>query len=99
VPAVDLAAFAERVLDITRTAHAGPFSHKTPIGLIYDVYGQRHADAGSLEDFKRRLLAASTAGHLALLPLDDPGALEAGSRARSEIVTATERLHFVQRGE
>jgi hypothetical protein len=93
----ELAAFADRVRDITRTAHAGRFAHKTPIAHVYDVYGGLHADAGSLDAFKQRLLAAATAGHLALLPLDDPTAMDEHHRHRCEIVTPTERLHFVQR--
>ena len=90
---------ARPVIDITRTAHGGPFRHKTPIALIYDVYGRRHDDAGPLDTFKQRLLAAAAAGHLALLPLDDPSALDDTNRRRSELVTPTERLHFVERGD
>lgn len=95
----DLTAFAARVLDITRTAHAGPFSHKTPIAHVYDTYGRRHGDAGSLDSFKHRLLRASNAGHLALLPLDDSTTMDATTRERSEIPTPTGRLHFIERDQ
>ncbi|MEO0974331.1 MAG: hypothetical protein AAFX85_14665, partial [Pseudomonadota bacterium] len=89
--------FAHRVLAITRTAHTGPFAHKTPIAHVYDTYGRHHSDAGTLEHFKQRLLKASSAGHLALLPLDDATSMDALMRQRSEIVTPTGLLHFVER--
>lgn len=93
----DIASFASRVLDITRTAHTGPFAHKTPIAHVYNIYGRRHSDAGALDHFKQRLLDASNAGHIALLPLDDSTTMDAAMRERSEITTPTGHLHFVER--
>lgn len=90
--------FAQHVVNIARTAHTGPFGHKTPVDHIYDEYGRRHADAGTLTEFKARLLQASHAGLLALLPLDDPRALDAATRERSEITVPSGALHFVERG-
>ena len=90
--------FAQHVVNIAQTAHTGPFAHKTPVGHLYDEYGRRHADAGTLSQFKQRLLQASKAGLLALLPLDDPRAMDASARERSEIAVASGALHFVERG-
>ncbi|MEO0420690.1 MAG: hypothetical protein AAF184_00015 [Pseudomonadota bacterium] len=90
--------FAQHVVNIARTAHTGPFGHKTPVDHVYDEYGRRHADAGTLAQFKARLLKASHAGLLALLPLDDPRALDAATRERSEIAVPSGALHFVERG-
>ncbi|MEM9383867.1 MAG: hypothetical protein AAGA68_02320 [Pseudomonadota bacterium] len=90
--------FAQHVVNIARTAHAGPFGHKTPVDHVYDEYGRRHADAGTLAQFKARLLQASHAGLLALLPLDDPRALDTATRERSEITVPSGALHFVERG-
>lgn len=89
--------FAQHVANIAQTAHRGPFAHKTPVDHIYDEYGRRHADAGTLAEFKQRLLQASHAGLLALLPLDDPKALDEIARERSAIAVPGGALHFVER--
>lgn len=94
-----VAEFAKRVTLVTAEIATPPFTHKTAIAQVYDAYGRRYADAGDMGAFKQRLVDAYRAHELTLLPLDDPNGLDKAIRVRSEIVTRTERLHFVQRQE
>jgi hypothetical protein len=83
-------AFARRVNAVADVAN-------TPIAAVYESYGERFDDAGTIDAFKTRLLGAARAGHVALLPVDEFTALDDNTRRRSEIVTPTSRLHLVAR--
>jgi hypothetical protein len=96
-PDPDLRAFAERVKQLAAATATPPFSHKAAISQLYDAYGRKFSDAGGLDAFKARLLAAHNASLIDLLPLDDPKSLDAQTRARSEIKTGRKDLHFVDR--
>lgn len=92
-----LKAFAERVKQLASATVTPPFSHKAAISQLYDAYGRNFSDAGGLDAFKARLLAAHNASFIDLLPLDDPKSLDPQTRARSEIKTERRNLHFVDR--
>jgi hypothetical protein len=92
-----LIAFSERVKQLASATATPPFSHKVAVSQLYDAYGRKFSDAGGLDDFKTRLLAAHNASLIDLLPLDDPKSLDPQTRARSEIKTERRDLHFVDR--
>jgi hypothetical protein len=92
----DVPAFVAKVQTIADRLSTPPFAHKVAIAQIYDVYGREHRDAGSIETFKSRLLAANGDG-LVLYRLDDPDAIEAALRERSRIDTRYGQYHFVGR--
>lgn len=93
----DLEDFAARVRSIVAETSTPPFSTRAAIAQVYDAYGLKFADAGSLKDFKRRLLIAMRVEQLSLSRLDDPRALDKSLARRSEIETRSGGLHFVDR--
>ena len=94
--------FAEQINEIARDVETsipggGKFAHKASIAEIYDAYGRKQPDAGSLAEFKARLLDAHNKGEIDLLPLDDPKSMDPALRARSAIKTEYNEYHFVDR--
>ncbi|MBU6407848.1 MAG: hypothetical protein KGS44_12045 [Alphaproteobacteria bacterium] len=94
--------FAEQINEIARDVETsipggGKFAHKASIAEIYDAYGRKQPDAGSLAAFKARLLDAHNKGEIDLLPLDDPKSMDPALRARSAIKTEYNEYHFVDR--
>jgi len=82
--------FAGQINEIARSVETsipggGKFAHKASIAEIYDAYGRKQPDAGSLAAFKARLLDAHNKGEIDLLPLDDPKSMDPALRARSAI--------------
>lgn len=93
----ELPAFARNVQTVADRLSTPPFSQEVAIGQVYDAYGRDHRDAGTLDEFKARLLKANAARLLVLYRLDEPGALDAELRNRSQIETQRGRYHFVAR--
>jgi len=91
------AAFAKSVQALAERLSTPPFSHKVAIAQVYDAYGREHRDAGSLESFKEKLLAAHDDNLITLHPLDAPRALDDDLRERSRIETRYGWYYFVAR--
>jgi hypothetical protein len=92
---VGLAAFAQRVQQVASGLATPPLTDAVSIAQVYDAYGGQHADAGGLEAFKERLLAASTRGLLELRTLDEPRVLDNETRVRSELQGRNRRYHLI----
>lgn len=92
-PAVD--SFAERVKGVARTLSTPPFQGKVAIAQVYDDYGRKHPDAGSLESFKNRLVAAAKARALNLSRLDLPEHMNSELRSRSRTAWGSDEVHFI----
>jgi len=90
-------AFAKSVQALAERLSTPPFSHKVAIAQVYDAYGREHRDAGSLESFKEKLLAAHDDNLITLHPLDAPRALDDDLRERSRIETRYGWYYFVAR--
>ena len=86
-------AFAQRVLTVAKDLETPPFRGQVAIDQVYDAYGRVYADAGSLDDFKRRVLQAAMEEKLdltranLLAQLPDPD--------RSEIRWGRDTVHLV----
>jgi len=91
-------AFASNVQALADKLSTPPFSNKIAIAQIYDAYGREHRDAGSLDTFKEKLLAAHKEGLLKLRALDEPQAMDQDLRERSLIKTRYGWYYFVARG-
>lgn len=96
-PDEDLPSFARNVQAVANDLSTPPFSQEVAIGQVYDAYGRGHRDAGMLDEFKARLLKANAARLLVLYRLDEPGAIDAELRNRSQIETERGRYHFIAR--
>jgi len=92
------AAFASNVQVLADKLSTPPFSNKVAIAQVYDAYGREHRDAGSLDTFKEKLLAAHKKGLLKLRALDEPQAMDQELRERSLIKTRYGWYYFVARG-
>jgi len=90
-------AFAKSVQALADRLSTPPFSNKVAIAQVYDAYGREHRDAGSLESFKGKLLAAHDDNLITLHPLDAPRALDDDLRERSRIETRYGWYYFVAR--
>ena len=90
--------FAQRVQTLTESLTTPPLSRAVAIAQVYDAYGRDYPDAGSLAEFKQRLLSAHKARLLKLQNLDEPDALEQALRKRSEIQGEQSRYHLILRG-
>jgi hypothetical protein len=96
-PEEELAVFARHVQAVADRLSTPPFSREVAISQVYDAYGRDHRDAGTLDEFKARLVNANAARMLVLYRLDEPGALDAELRNRSQVETQRGRYHFVAR--
>ena len=90
--------FASNVLGVAKATETKPFRTKAAISDVYDNYGKKHADAGSMDSFKARLLQSHNAGHLTLLPMENPGAIAAETVKRSAMKTQDGTVHMIHRG-
>lgn len=93
----DLAGFAQRVQALASAMTTPPLSDAVAIAQVYDAYGRQHADAGTLEVFKARLLTCQGKRLLDLRTLDRPEALERELRTRSEIQSRYRNFHLIGR--
>lgn len=89
--------FAARVL--TAAAKIGRPGTNVAIFSIYSAYGVDNADAGSLESFKSRLVAAAKARDLDLARCDMVQALGRELRDLSATQYGGEDLHYVETPE
>lgn len=89
--------FAARVLDVTRSIvrQGSRFGSNVPIADVYDAYGRDHADAGSLADFKSRLVAAAERRELSLSRIDLPELMSQDLRERSATRYGFDDRHLV----
>lgn len=93
----DLAAFAERVQQVTDRLTTPPLSDAVAIAQVYDEYGREHTDAGSFETFKSRLLDAQGKRLLGMRTLDRPETIDRDLRKRSEIKSEFRTFHLIAR--
>jgi hypothetical protein len=84
--------FAERVKEVARLLSTPPFQGRVAIAQVYDEYGRAHPDAGSLESFKQRLVAAAKARSLDLSRLDLPEHMSGELRNRSKTQWGSDEL-------
>jgi hypothetical protein len=87
--------FGERVKTVARTLNTPPFQGRVAIAQIYDEYGRHHPDAGSLANFKERLITAARARKLDLSRLDLPEHMDRDLRERSHTPWDSGAVHFV----
>ncbi|ABS70065.1 hypothetical protein Xaut_4854 (plasmid) [Xanthobacter versatilis] len=87
--------FAARVLEVAAKLTTPPFLGHVSIAQVYDAYGWEFPDAGALQSFKERLVAAASANRLQLARLDMPEHMDAILRMRSETAWGRDRAHFV----
>ena len=87
--------FVQRVRAVARGLHTPPFEGRVAIAQVFDAYAEQHDDAGSLEDFKERLVSAARARQLDLSSLDLPEYMTAELRERSATSWGEEHMHFV----
>jgi len=87
--------FAERVKDVAQSLSTPPFQGRVAIAQVYDAYGRRHPDAGSLESFKQRLVHAAKARAIDLSRLDMPERMSDELRHRSKTQWGSDEVHFV----
>ncbi|MDQ0503778.1 hypothetical protein [Xanthobacter agilis] len=98
VNGADGAGFAERVRQVAAALTTPPFQGRVAIAQVYDAYGREHPDAGSLQSFKARLIAAAYANLLELGRLDMPERMDRDLRLRSEAAWGRDCVHFVITG-
>jgi hypothetical protein len=91
----DIDGFATRVKDVAGRLSTPPFQGRVAIAQVYDEYGRVHPDAGSLANFKERLVSAAKARELDLGRLDMPERMDRDLRLRSEAQWGTDHVHFV----
>jgi hypothetical protein len=87
--------FAARVKEVAKSLSTPPFQGRVAIAQVYDAYGRVHADAGSLVNFKDRLVTAAKERQLELGRLDLPERMEQDLRLRSEAPWGADSVHFV----
>jgi hypothetical protein len=87
--------FAKKVLDVAAELRTPPFDGSVAIAQVYDAYGEQHDDAGTLADFKRRLVAAAKRRELSLQRLDLPDLMSLDLRERSQTPLDNDVVHFV----
>lgn len=94
----DPARFAEAVVAAARGTTTGRFGeNKVFVAHVWrELLAARHAAPEELDDFKRRLVRANTAGLLQLSRADLAGAHDAADVRASEIEFLGERFHFVR---
>lgn len=94
-PSGDAAGFAARVQAVAEALTTPPFQGRVAIAQVYDAYGRVHPDAGSLQSFKERLVAAAFKQLLQLGRLDLPERMDRDLRLRSEAPWGRDLVHFV----
>jgi hypothetical protein len=87
--------FAARVKEVAGSLSTPPFLGRVAIAQVYDAYGKIHADAGTLDSFKTRLVTAAKERKLDLSRNDMPERMDKELRRRSEAVWGTDEVHFV----
>lgn len=87
--------FAGRVTEVAQALTTPPFQGRVAIAQVYDAYGRAFPDAGSLQSFKERLIAAAFARQLELGRLDMPEYMDKELRQRSEAAWGRDFVHFV----
>jgi hypothetical protein len=87
--------FARNVLDVAGNLTTPPFDGRVAISQLYDAYGKRYADAGSLPDFKRRLVDAARRRELSLQRIDMPELIAPDVRERSQTQWDSDVVHLV----
>lgn len=87
--------FAARVLEVAAKLTTPPFLDRVSIAQVYDAYGRAFPDAGALQSFKERLVAAAAANRLQLARLDMPEHMDSMLRMRSEAAWGRDRAHFI----
>jgi hypothetical protein len=92
-PATD--SFPARVNLIARKLTTPPFQGRVAIAQVYDAYGREFSDAGSLDSFKQRLVAAGKTRELHLSRLDLPEHMNRDLRTRSATPAGSDEVHFI----
>ena len=87
--------FSQRVKAVAVGLKTPPFTGQVAIAQVYDAYGRSHADAGSLESFKRRLVEEAKQHRLDLTRLDMPERISKELRERSTTTWSNDEVHFV----
>lgn len=87
--------FAIRVKTVAGQLKTPPFRGKVAIAQVYDEFGRSHRDAGSLANFKERLVNAAKARELNLGRLDMPEHMSRDLRERSVTKWGTDEVHFI----
>ena len=85
--------FAQRVLTVAKDLETLPFRGQVAIDQVYDAYGRVYADAGSLDDFKRRVLQDAKDEKLDLTRANLLAQLP--DAARSEIRWGRDKVHLI----
>jgi hypothetical protein len=94
-PGASQSTFSQRVLDVSRDVSTPPFTGRVAIAQVYDAYGKRYADAGSLADFKRRLLEAARKREINLQKVDMGELMGKDLRERSQVQWDTDVVHLL----
>jgi hypothetical protein len=87
--------FAANVSKVAAQLVTPPFQDRVAIAQVYDAYGRDYPDAGSLENFKKRLVGAAKAHRLQLGRLDLPERMARELRQRSETLWDRDEVHFI----
>jgi hypothetical protein len=87
--------FAKKVNEVASKLSTPPFQGRVAIAQVYDVYGKIYPDAGSLVNFKERLVNAARNREVQLSRLDLPERMGRELRERSETRWDREEVHFV----
>jgi hypothetical protein len=99
--------FTDQVLAIadtlkTPTVRGATFDGRVSIAQVYDAYAAKHDDAGTLEEFKARLVDTAKKDperRLGLGRLDLPERMDKTLRQRSEAMWGGQEVHFVLQSE
>jgi len=91
--------FADRVKDVAYKLETPPFPTRVAISQVYDAYGRKYPDAGTLASFKERLVQAGKAREINLGRLDMPEGLPSDVRNRSAAPWGDDEVHFVLKPE
>lgn len=97
VAPVDTATFADRVLEVVDTAPPyRQYLGQQPINLVWRMYRERWpADAGTLDEFKKRLVRAAKARKLLMAPAELPEMMLEEDRGDSATIWNREKVHLV----
>jgi hypothetical protein len=94
-PRVSQSTFTQRVIEVSRDVSTPPFTGRVAIAQVYDAYGKRYADAGSLADFKRRLLEAARKREISLQKVDMGELMGRDLRERSQVQWDSDVVHLL----
>lgn len=87
--------FAQNVLAVASEISTPPFTGRVAIAQVYDAYGKRYADAGSLVDFKRRLVDAARQREVSLQKVDMGELMAKELRERSQTHWDSDVVHLL----